>query len=147
VHFPVAMQRVNTAVEIFQLFCELEGRDNFRDGAQEIPQSRRTPIQVYIDKSFPGVHHHWHQSVFRAFEIADAFQLDHAFQSAVDSVSPTVIGAAELFCAALWFGDHRSGMMPANVVESSQLAVLTPHYDDRLSRKVCGKEISVFPHL
>ena len=124
-----------------------KGRDNFWNGAQEVPQARRAPIQVYINKSFPGVHHHWHQSVFRSFKIADAFKLDHTFQRAIDSVSPTVIGTAELFCAALRFGDHRGGMMPANVVESSQLAVLTPRDDDRLSRKVRGKEISVFSHL
>ena len=38
-------------------------------------------------------------------------------------------------------------MMPAHVVKSAQLAILAPRHDDRLSRKVRGKEVSPVSHL
>src|SRR5882672_10897233 len=73
---------------------------------------------------------------FRAVEIADAFKLDHAFQRAVDSVGPAVIRAAELLSAALRFGDHRGGMMPADVVKRAQLVVFAAGHDDGFTANV-----------
>src|SRR6266404_4829639 len=119
VDLPVAMERVDPAVEVAQLFRELQGSDEFGNGAEERAKRYGLRSKIDEDEIFPGVDADGHESVLRAVEIADAVEFDHALEGAVYAVGPTVIGTAKLLGAAVGFGDDGGGMMAANVVEGA----------------------------
>ena len=58
-----------------------------------------------------------------------------------------MVWAAELLRAALCFGDHDGRVVPADVVEGAQLAVITERDDDGLSGEVRGEKTSLVAHL
>jgi len=147
VDFPVAIQRVDAAVEIFHFFGELQRGDDFRNPAEKILQRRGAPVQIHEHKILPGVHLDGNEAIFRAVEIADAFKLDHTFESAIDSVGPAVVGAAELFRAALRLGDDGGGVMAADIVESAELVVIAARDDNGFAGNVRSEEISFFADL
>src|SRR5438034_1823407 len=95
----------------------------------------------------PGLHAHRELAVFCAVEIAHGFEFHHPFQRAIGAVGPTMIRAAEAFGGAGGFGHNCGGMMAANIEKSAQLAVLSAHDDEGLSRHFHGKELALFAHL
>src|SRR6202158_5722690 len=85
--------------------------------------------------------------MWRGIEIADAVELDHAFEGAIDTVGPTVVGAAKLSGAAVGFGDDGGGVMAANIVEGAEVRVVAADDDDGLAGDVGGEERTVFANL
>ena len=128
---PVAVQAVRPALEEVQR-AEIERRNSLHQPAQEIRQGRGFRIEVDEDELLPGFHAHGQQSVLRAIEGADAFELRRALQRAVQAVAPAVIRTAQDAGRALLFGHDGGGMMAADVVERAQL-VAAAHDDQRLA--------------
>src|SRR5437867_192601 len=147
VDFPVTVQRIDAAVEVFQFFLQLQRRDQLRNLSEEFQERDGASVQIDENKILPGVHLDRHESVFRAIEIADALELHHAFERAIVAVRPAVVRATKLLCGALRFGDHSGGMMPADIVKGAQLAVIAARDDDRLSGEVRGEEAAFVLHL
>jgi hypothetical protein len=58
-----------------------------------------------------------------------------------------MIGATQDGSLAARFGNHRSGVVPAHVVESSQQAVITAHNYNWFASHVCRNELSGRCHL
>ncbi len=141
------MKGVDAAIEIMQLLGELQRGDESGHGAQEVAQRGCARIEIHEHEIFPNVDGDGHEPIFCAIEIADAFELDHALERAVDAISPAMIGTAELLGAAVRFGDHRGGVMAANVVESAQLRVLATDDDDGLAGDIGGEEFPFFADL
>jgi hypothetical protein len=79
VNLPVAIQSVGAAIEVVEFFAHLQGRDYFRNLAQEILQRHGVAIEIDEHETFPGVHADGHEAVVGAFEIADTFEFHHAF--------------------------------------------------------------------
>src|ERR1700732_3500061 len=91
VHFPVALQSVDAAIEVVQFFCQLQWRDDGWNASKKIGQRTSVRIEIHKYKILPGVHLYGHQAVSRTVEIADAVELNHPFQRTVDPISPPVI--------------------------------------------------------
>ncbi len=117
IHFPVAVQCVNAAVEVFQSLAKMQRRHQFRSLPKKFQQRCREPIQVDENKILPRVHLYRHEPIFRPIEIAHALEFHHPFQRPIVPISPPVIRAPKLLRAALRLRHHRRRMMPANVVE------------------------------
>src|SRR5712691_4419151 len=58
-----------------------------------------------------------------------------------------MVRAAELFGAALRFGDDCCSMMATNVVKGSKLTVFTARDDDGLTCQFGGEKMTRFAHL
>jgi len=110
-------------------------------------QRHRFAVEVDEDEIFPGVDADGDEAVVSAIEIADAIELDHAFESAVDAVSPAVIGAAKLFGAAVGFGDDSGGVVSADVEEGAELVVVAADDDEGFTGDVGGEEVAGFAEL
>jgi hypothetical protein len=110
-------------------------------------ERRGLAIEIHENKVLPGVHSHRHQPIFRAIEVTHAFELHHSFERAVVPVRPAVIGAAELFRAALRFRHDRRGMVPAHVVKPAQSAIFPACHDDGFTRESGREKISFLSHL
>ena len=121
VDLPIAIERVDAAIEVVEFFCELERGDEFGDGAEEFLERHGFAVEIDEDEIFPGVEADGDEAVVGAIEIADAVELDHAFEGAVDAVGPAVIGAAKLFGAAVGFGDDGGGVVAADVEEGAEI--------------------------
>src|ERR1700682_3788025 len=103
VDFPIAIERVDAAIEVLQFFRELQRRDEFWNGAEELAKRRGLRIEIGEEGIFPGFGADSDESVLRAVEIADTVEFDHALERAINAVGPAVIGAAKLFSAAVGF--------------------------------------------
>jgi len=147
VDFPVAIEGVDAVIEVTELLGELQRGDEFRNGAEEFAKRDGLGIEIDEDEIFPGVDGDGDEAILRAIEIADAVELDHAFESAVDTVGPAVVGAAKLFGAAVGFGDDGGGVMAANIVEGAELRVVAADDDDGLAGDVGGEERTIFTNL
>ena len=79
----------------------MQRRDEFGDFAEEFTERGGVGVEIDEDEILPGVHAHGDEAIIGAIEIADAFELDHAFERAIVAVGPAVIGAAEIFRAAV----------------------------------------------
>ena len=97
VDFPVAIKRVDAAVEEMKFFGQFKRGDELRDYAERIAQGHGMAVEIDKHEIFPSVHANRDQTVVCAVEVADAVKLDHAFQRAIDSVGPAVVGAAKCF--------------------------------------------------
>jgi len=142
INFPIALQRVNAAIEEFEFLDELERRDEFGNFAEKILERCGFAVQINADKIFPSVDGDGDETVFGAIEIADAVEFDHAFERAVGAVSPAVIRAAEILGAALRFGDDGGGVVATDVVKSAKCAVMATRDDDGFAGEIGGEEIS-----
>ena len=147
VHFPVAMKGVDAAIEIMKFFRELQRGDESRHGAKKIAQRRGVRVEIHEDEVFPRIDEDRDEAIVCAIEIADALELDHAFEGAVDAIGPAMIRTAELLRATLRIGDHCGGVMPANVVEGAQLRVIAADDHDRFAGEVGSEEFSFFANL
>jgi hypothetical protein len=58
-----------------------------------------------------------------------------------------VVGTAELFCTALGFGDDCGGMVPANVVEGTQLSITATDNDDGLAGNIGSEKVALIAQL
>ena len=124
VDFPIAVQRVDAAVEIVEIFRKLERRHEFRHFTQKFLQRPCRSVEIHEDKVLPAVDAYGNQAIVRPVEVAHTVEFHHALQCAIIPIGPPVIGAAELFGASLFFRDHRGGMVAANVVERAELCRL-----------------------
>lgn len=79
VHFPVAVERVDAAIEEVQFFGEFQRRDEYGNFAEKFCQRRGLAIEIDENKIFPGVDAHGNESVIGAIEIADALEFHHSF--------------------------------------------------------------------
>ena len=127
-HFPVAVQAVRTPLK------EVNGAEIERDNpsnqpAQKVRQVRGFGVEAHEDELFPGFHPNGEQAVLPAIEGADGFELWRALQRAIQAVAPAVIWTAENTGRALGFGHDRGGVMPADVVERTQLMIGAAHDD------------------
>ena len=104
-------------------------------------------VEIDEDEIFPGVDADGDEAVVGAIEIADAVELDHAFEGAVDAVGPAVVGAAKLFGAAVGFGDDGGGVVAADVEEGAELVVVAADDDDGFAGDVGGEEVAGFADL
>ena len=104
-------------------------------------------VEIDEDEIFPSVEADWDEAVVAAIEIADAVEFDHAFERAVDGVGPAVIGAAELFGAAVGFGDDGGGVVAADVEEGAESIVVAADDDDGFAGDVGGEEVAFTFHL
>src|SRR5207248_4780819 len=104
-------------------------------------------VQIYEDKILPNVQPNRHKSIRCAIEIAYAVELHHAFERAINSVSPAVVRAPELFGAARSLRHDCCCMMAAYIIESAQLPIVAAHDHDRLARHVCGEELTLLAKL
>jgi hypothetical protein len=147
VNFPVAIEGVDAAIEVLELLGELQRSDEFRNGGEEFAKRGGLGIEIDEDEIFPGVDGDGDEAILRAIEVADAVELDHAFEGAVDTVGPAVIGAAKLPGAAVGFGDDGGSVMAANIVEGAELRVVAADDDDGLAGDVSCKERTVFTNL
>jgi hypothetical protein len=142
VDFPVAVQRVDPAIEVVELFGELERRDEFGNFAEKFPEGSGSAIEIDEDEIFPNVYAHGNKAVIGAIEIADALELDHALQDAIVAVGPAMIGAAELFGTTVGFENDGGGVMAADVVKGAEFAIIAPDYDERFFVDVNGEELA-----
>src|SRR3979490_1714553 len=101
VHFPVALQSVDAAIEVAQLFCQLQRCDEAWNAAKKAGQRTSVRIEIHKYKILPSIHAKGDQPARSALEITHAVELNRAFQHAVDPVRPSVRGATKLFCATL----------------------------------------------
>ena len=147
VNLPVAIQRVDAAIEILERFGELQRRNEFGDFAQKFPQGSGSPVEIYENEIFPGVHAHRDQAIVGAFEIANSLELDHAFQTAVVAVRPAMIRAPEILRATRRFRHDGGGMMAAHVVKRAQFAIVAANDDQRFLVDVDGEKLPWLPHL
>src|ERR1700682_426604 len=147
VDFPIAIERVDAAIEVLQFLRELERRDESWDGAKELAKRRGLRIEVDEDEIFPGFDTDRDESVLRAVEIADTIELDHALKGAVNAVGPAVIGTAKLLGAAVGLRYDGGGMMAANIVERAELRVLATDDDNGLAGNIRGEERTLFANL
>src|SRR5580658_4333817 len=58
-----------------------------------------------------------------------------------------MVRAAELFRAALRFGDYGGGVMAAYVIEGPQLAIFSAGRDERLAGQLRCKKLATVAHL
>src|ERR1700719_101065 len=104
-------------------------------------------VEVHENEILPGIYANGHKAVVGAIEIADAVELHHAFERAIDSVSPSMVRAAKLLGAALRLGDDGRSVVPANIVESAEPCVVAAHNDDGFARDVGSEELARVAHL
>src|SRR5579859_3577687 len=143
VNFPVALQRVDTTIEEFEFPGELKGSNKFGNFTEKSLQRSGLAAQIDVDEILPSVDRNLDEAIFRAIEVADAFEFHHALERAIVAVGPAVIRTAKIFFAALWFCDDRSSVMAADVVESAKYAVVATCDDDRFSCEICGEEVAL----
>src|SRR5208337_1620021 len=96
---------------------------------------------------FPGVEAHGNEAVIGAVEIAHALEFHHALEGAIVAVGPAVIRTAELFRATLFFGNDGGGVMAADVVESTEFAVIAADDEERFVVDIDGEELAGIFHL
>jgi len=142
VDLPVAIQRIDAAIEVVELFCELKRGNEFGDGIEEFLERHGFAVEIDEDEILPGVEADGDEAVVGAIEIADAVELDHAFEGAVDAVGPAVIGAAKLFGAAVGFGDDGCGVVSTDVEEGAESMVIAADDDDGFAGDVGGEEVA-----
>jgi hypothetical protein len=147
VDFPVAIERVDTAIEVLEFLSELQRSDDFRNRREEFAERRGLGIEVNQDEIFPSVDADGNQAILRAVEIADSVEFNHTFEGAVDAVSPAMIRAAKLFGTAVGFRDDGGGVMAAHVVEGAEFPVVAANDNDRLASDVRGKEFAASANL
>ena len=58
-----------------------------------------------------------------------------------------MVRAAELFGAALGFGDDGGGVVAADVEKGAELVVFAADYDDGFVGDVCGEKLAFFADL
>jgi len=142
VDLPVAIQRINAAIEVVKFFGEIEGRDERRNFAEKFSEWRGFAIEIDEDEIFPGVDADGDKAMVFAIKIADAFKFDHALEHTVVAVGPAMVGAAELLRAAGYAGFDGGGVMAADVVESAELAVIAASDEQRFFVDVDGEELA-----
>src|ERR1700677_4280275 len=144
--FPVAMNVVDSAIEVMQ-FADAERCNAPDQTSEKLCQRGRTIVEVNEDEAFPGFHSNRNQAVLCAVEIFDAFKLRHAFERSIKAVVPPVIGAMQERGVTTGLSYNRSGVVAANIVEGTQISVVAPNHDDRLTRHGGGNELPRILHL
>lgn len=147
IDFPVAIEGVDAAIEIVELFGKLQRGGERGDFAEKFREGRGLAVEIDEEEVFPVVEAHGNEAVIGAVEIADAFEFHHALEGAIVAVGPAVIRAAELFRAPFFLGDDGSSVMAADVVEGAELAVITADGEERIFVDVDGEELAGIFHL
>ena len=80
VDFPIALERIDAAVEKFELFGELERRNEIGNFTEKLLKRSGFTVEIDEDEILPSLHGDGDKTVFRAIEIADAVKFDHAFE-------------------------------------------------------------------
>ena len=142
VNFPVAIEGVDAAIEVVDLFGELQGSSECGDSAEEFEEGRGLAIEIDEQEVFPDVEAHGNEAVIGAVEIADALEFDHALEGAIVAVGPAVVGAAKLFRATFFLWNDGGGVMPADVVEGAEFAVIAADDEERFAVDVDGEELA-----
>jgi hypothetical protein len=117
IHFPVALQCVNTPVEKLHLFRQFERGNDSWNFSEKVLKRPSLPVQIHKNKILPSIHFHRHKPVLCAVEIAHALELQHTLEHSIDSVRPAVIRTAEQPGAACGLRHYRRRMVPANVIK------------------------------
>ena len=135
-HLPVAVEDVVLAVEPVQVrqaraprTCAITSgpRNSSSDGPSA---ASRTNTQ--FSQTARGDRH---QRVRRRIEVAHALEGGRGLERALERVGPAVVGAAQPLHAARGLGQHRGGVVPADVEEAAQHAVAAAHHQQRLARQ------------
>ena len=104
-------------------------------------------IEIHKNEIFPSIDAHRNQTIVGALEIAHAFKLHHAFEGAVVSIRPAMIGTTKLLGTSALLRHYSGGVMAANVVESAKLVVITTDHDEWLFVDIDGEELAGFAKL
>src|SRR6185437_8548790 len=101
-----AVQLIRTPLEKMQI-CQLQRLH----ALDQLPEKRieRLGIRVEIHERqiFPRIHARRHEPILRTIESAYSIEIRRALERAVDSISPTMIWAAEIRRLPCCFRHHR----------------------------------------
>ena len=104
-------------------------------------------VEVYEDEIFPTSTQMGTRPLSARSKLQTPSNSTMPFERAVDAVGPSVVGAAELFGAALEFGDYGGGMVAADVVEGAELGIVAADDDDGFAGDIGGEELAFLADL
>ncbi len=146
-HLPVAVEDVVPAVEPVQV-RQAELRDLRDDlGAQELLERGALGRDPHEHPVLPRRGRHRHEPVPGRVEVPHALEGGRRLERALERVGPAVVRAAQTLQAACGPGDHRGGVVAADVEEAAQDAVVAAHHHQRLAGEFERDELAGLAHL
>src|SRR5208283_2734867 len=118
-HFPVAIQRVRSALEKMQP-ANTQWLNPPNQSAKKISERRGIRIEIDEDKLLPRTGLNGNEPVPRVIEAAHALKFRSTLERAVEPVAPAVVGTTKNTGSTLGFGDDRCSMVSAQVVERAK---------------------------
>src|SRR5579863_5700448 len=91
---------------------------------------------------FPTFNTDGEKTIRLPVKLANPIEFRSTLQGAIQSIRPTMIGAAKYRGISRRLSGHRRGVMPADVKKCAQHAVCAPHRDDRFTSNRGGDVVS-----
>ena len=130
-----------------EILGKTKWRDQLRNFAEELLERRSLAIEIHKNKIPPCVDANGNQTIVGALEITHAFKLHHAFEDAIVSIRPTVIRTTKLLGTSALLRHYSCGVVAANVVESTELLIITADHNEWLFVDIDGEELAGFAKL
>ena len=137
VNLPIAIDDIVVALRESQTL-ELKSLSLLRDLTEIARERFGFRVEIHKDKLFPGFaakRHHAHGATVKEFNAVDVGRAD---QTAIESIGPPVILAAQDILATAAKRD-RPCTMTAHVAEGAQLALLVANDDDGFAGDIHGE--------
>src|SRR6202795_4552382 len=109
--------------------------------AQRLAQRAGLGIEIHEDEVEPFFDANRDEAEVFGIKIFDAIEFGGDEQSAVEAVSPAVVGAAEEFAVSA-AGGGVAGAMAADIIKAAENAVVAASDEERLSDEVEGKVVA-----